>query len=90
MKEAVDEPEKPNIQEAVTDAVRIIQFKGTVKECREAAHAYADKVDMNEYNRNALKTLKVQGEKEMVKHVFTDQSNPERQLSYAEMRARYG
>ena len=42
------------------------------------------------YNSNAYNVLTTQGNEEFIKHVFTDQDNPEHKLSYAEMRMRYG
>ena len=45
---------------------------------------------MDEYNEEAQRVLDTQGTQEFMKHVFTDQDKPTRQLSYAEMRMRYG
>ena len=47
-------------------------------------------IGMDKYNEEALRVLETQGTQEFMKHVFTDQDNPKRQLSYAEMRMRYG
>ena len=44
---------------------------------------------MDEANKKALEVLQIKGEKEFIKHVFTDQSTGKK-LSYAEMRMRYG
>ena len=50
------------------------------------------KSTVDTYNSNAMKVLNNEGPDEFVKHVFTDQDDPnkERQMSYAEMRMRYG
>jgi len=84
------EEKKTHIQEVVNNALDMLKFKGTREENRQVAHAYADAVGMDEFNRNALKVLKMQNEKSFIKHVFTDQTNSEKQMSYAEMRVRYG
>ena len=44
---------------------------------------------MDEANKTALNVMNEQGPKEFIKHVFTDQETG-RQLSYSEMRSRYG
>ena len=44
---------------------------------------------MDEKNKEALEVLETQGKKEFINHVFTDQSTG-KELSYAEMRMRYG
>ena len=44
---------------------------------------------MDEANKKALNVMNEQGPKEFIKHVFTDQETG-RQLSYSEMRSRYG
>ena len=44
---------------------------------------------MDEVNKKALEVLQTKGEKEFIKHVFTDQSTG-KELSYAEMRMRFG
>ncbi len=43
---------------------------------------------MDEKNKKALNVLMTEGDKAFVKHVFTGENG--RQLSYAEMRSRYG
>jgi hypothetical protein len=50
--------------------------------------AYANAVGMDDRNREAMKVLVNGGTKEFIKHVFTGDDGG--QLSYAEMRARYG
>lgn len=50
--------------------------------------AYANAVGMNDKNREAMKVLVNGGKKEFIKHVFTGDDGG--QLSYSEMRARYG
>ena len=90
VKESQLEENKTHVQATVNDALDMLKFKGTCEENKQVAHAYADAVGMDEFNRTGLKVLKTQSEKEFIKHVFTDQTNPERQISYAEMRARYG
>lgn len=42
------------------------------------------------YNVKAMDVLINDGTENFIEHVFTDQDNPTRQLSYAEMRMRYG
>jgi len=44
---------------------------------------------MDDYNKKAAKVLKNEGIDAAINHMFTDQETG-RQLSYAEMRARYG
>ena len=45
---------------------------------------------MDNLNKKALKVLVEEGEKKFVEHVFRDPNNPERTLTYSEMRALYG
>ena len=45
--------------------------------------------NMDEHNKKALKVMKNEGMDAAVKHMFTDQETG-RQLSYGEMRMRYG
>jgi hypothetical protein len=50
--------------------------------------AYANKVGMDDRNREAMKVLVNGGKEEFIKHVFTgDDGKP---VDYAAMRARYG
>ena len=49
---------------------------------------YAKLVNMNQENTKAGIVLATQGTAEFIKHVFTGQNGE--QLSYAEMRSRYG
>ena len=44
---------------------------------------------MDELNKKAMDVMTIQGMDAAVKHMFTDQESG-RQLSYAEMRSRYG
>ena len=48
-----------------------------------------DGFGMDEANKKALNVLNNEGQEEFMKHVFTDQETG-RQLSYSEMRMRYG
>ena len=50
--------------------------------------AYANAVGMDDRNRDAMKVLVNEGTSAFYKHVFTGDDGG--QLSYAEMRARYG
>ena len=90
VKESQLEEKKTHVQSVVNDALDMLKFKGTREENIQVVHAYTYTVGMDEFNRTGLKVLNTQGEKAFIKHVFTDQTNPERQMSYAEMRARYG
>ena len=47
---------------------------------------------MDKENAEAYKVFVTQGKDAFVKHVFTDQNDPnkEKKLSYAEMRMKYG
>ena len=45
--------------------------------------------NMDEANKTAANVFNTQGEKAFLKHIFTDQETG-RQMSYAEMRYRYG
>ena len=45
--------------------------------------------NMNEANKTAANVFNTQGEKAFLKHIFTDQETG-RQMSYSEMRYRYG
>lgn len=45
--------------------------------------------NMDEANKTAANVFNTQGEKAFLKHIFTDQETG-RQISYAEMRYRYG
>ena len=45
--------------------------------------------NMDESNKTAANIFNTQGEKAFLKHIFTDQETG-RQMSYAEMRYRYG
>ena len=45
--------------------------------------------NMDEANKTAANIFNTQGEKAFLKHIFTDQETG-RQMSYAEMRYRYG
>ena len=45
--------------------------------------------NMDEANKTAVNVFNTQGEKAFLKHIFTDQETG-RQMSYAEMRYRYG
>ena len=45
---------------------------------------------MDEYNKKAMEIYWTKGTKEFIEHVFKDPKNPDRKLSYAEMRALYG
>ena len=45
---------------------------------------------MDNLNKKALKVLVEEGEKKFIEHVFKDPKDPEKKLSYAEMRALYG
>ena len=47
------------------------------------------KVGMDEANKTALNVMNEQGQEAFIKHVFKDQDTG-RQLSYSEMRSRYG
>lgn len=47
-------------------------------------------IKMDHYNAKAYKVLVNEGFDAAQKHMFTDQDDPSRQLSYAEMRMRYG
>lgn len=45
---------------------------------------------MNQENLDALKVLSTKGEKEFIKHVFSNRKNKKKNISYSEMRALYG
>ena len=48
-----------------------------------------DYPNMDDYNKKAMDVMRTQGMSSAVKHMFTDQQTG-RQLTYGEMRARYG
>lgn len=45
---------------------------------------------MDNLNKKALDVLVNDGEKKFVEHVFTDPEDPEKKLTYAQMRSLYG
>lgn len=47
-------------------------------------------IKMDHYNAKAYGVLLSEGNQAFIDQVFTDQDNPSRKLSYAEMRMRYG
>ena len=59
------------------------------KEVKPTKNSSEKKPVMDEANKKALNVLVKNGEKAFVKHVFTDQYSG-RQLSYSEMRSRFG
>ena len=55
----------------------------------ETADKYSRRNGMDKRNTTALHVLETQGSKAAIKHMFTDDKTG-RELSYAEMRSRYG
>jgi hypothetical protein len=78
--------DKPNMKEPITQ-------KETHSE--QKAKKMTDKIidvnydHMDDHNKKAAKVLQNEGMDAAIKHMFTDQETG-RQLSYGEMRARYG
>jgi len=63
-----------------------------VSECEGFAKKYKNTPmgkNMNEHNKKALDVMATEGMEAAIKHMFTDEQSG-RQLSYSEMRSRFG
>ena len=74
----------------IEKALNMLKSTGTKEELIKSANDYADSSGMDQANRNLLITLKTEGKESFIKKAFQDPNNPERVLSYSEMREKYG
>jgi len=74
----------------LNSALTMLKSTGTKEEMTKEANDYADQVGMNELNRNLLITLKTESREAFIKKAFQDPRQPDREMSYGEMRSMYG